>query len=687
MNARCNYPGSESSQKTSPEADVLTRLKRIEASLSRLEARGPRPDQEGRAQLLTEPLNATQGDNLTDLGYGHSPGSGKIVVEEEQSRFVEGSFWADLEEEEDEKAKQSPAHPELEDAVHTTSPAQQTPYSHDPALSLCFNGTRGGLRNLHPPPERIFTLWQLFIENVDPLLKIIHVPSTQRKILQASNSLNEISPAFESLMFAIYYSAVSSLGCARTCRNLLHEERAELLDRYRFGVEQGLASANFMSSPKLFSIQALTLFLICARHHTERTLVWSLTGLAIRLATKLGLHRDPDSLGLSPFVSEMRRRLWWQIVILDVLTAEENDIDASIHEHTFDTKFPANVNDQELDLNMTAPVTSDMRRTEMLFAFQRFEISYGARKVLFSDKFAHDNGYEKMSLAAKNEYLDKLYRDLDAKYFSNYDSNIPICFMTQTASRLVLAKMKLTIYHPARNSSSAMLKSSLPDLIKSSIDIVEHIQILRGHESYKRWVWLFQRYVEWDAVAFLLRSLSVCPQAELASKAWKLIDSFFETWSGRVPSGSIIRRWQRLEALKARAEANRDSGNGRATSEGVEVVQMAQESQARILSVRPHEESSDFGGDDSSNQVAVETTQPNEAEHWAPSQSLFTQSDEPVLMRGPDMSSFPDNHLTSYEYSHPANVSTWRLDGIAYPADDGPSWVMDIDDHQFDSWF
>jgi hypothetical protein len=38
------------------------------------------------------------------------------------------------------------------------------------------------LHLLRPSQPRIFILWQLFLDNVDPLLKIIHVPTMQRQI-------------------------------------------------------------------------------------------------------------------------------------------------------------------------------------------------------------------------------------------------------------------------------------------------------------------------------------------------------------------------------------------------------------------------------------------------------------------------------------------------------------------------
>jgi hypothetical protein len=44
----------------------------------------------------------------------------------------------------------------------------------------------------------------------------------------------------------------------------------------------------------------------------------NMISLLVRLATRLRLHRDPAELGYLPSESEDRRRLWWNIVELDV---------------------------------------------------------------------------------------------------------------------------------------------------------------------------------------------------------------------------------------------------------------------------------------------------------------------------------------------------------------------------------
>jgi hypothetical protein len=47
-----------------------------------------------------------------------------------------------------------------------------------------------------------------------------------------------------------------------------------------------------------------------------------MTGVAVRLGQTMGLHRDGITLGLSPFETEMRRRLWWHLVHLDFRAAD-----------------------------------------------------------------------------------------------------------------------------------------------------------------------------------------------------------------------------------------------------------------------------------------------------------------------------------------------------------------------------
>jgi len=73
------------------------------------------------------------------------------------------------------------------------------------------------LRPLHPLPSQIPFMWQVYQENVDPILKILHVPTTTKLIREVRTSLDNLTPSTEALMFSIYYAAITSLDEDEVC--------------------------------------------------------------------------------------------------------------------------------------------------------------------------------------------------------------------------------------------------------------------------------------------------------------------------------------------------------------------------------------------------------------------------------------------------------------------------------------
>lgn len=56
-----------------------------------------------------------------------------------------------------------------------------------------------------------------------------------------------------------------------------------------------------------------------------------MTGLLVRISHYLGLHRDGSQFKyLTPFEVEMRRRVWWVVVLLDVRASEDQGTDITI---------------------------------------------------------------------------------------------------------------------------------------------------------------------------------------------------------------------------------------------------------------------------------------------------------------------------------------------------------------------
>lgn len=76
---------------------------------------------------------------------------------------------------------------------------------------LGYRSSDVDLRKLHPLPSQIPFIWQVYVENVDPLVKILHVPTMNAIIRKIRSDMDSLTPALEALMFSIYYAAITSL--------------------------------------------------------------------------------------------------------------------------------------------------------------------------------------------------------------------------------------------------------------------------------------------------------------------------------------------------------------------------------------------------------------------------------------------------------------------------------------------
>ena len=117
--------------------------------------------------------------------------------------------------------------------------------------------------------------------------------------------------------------------------------------------------------------------------HSETHCLGSIT---VRIAQALGLHRNSCYVGFSLFQSEMRRRLWWAICVIDSGLAMDRGSDSVILKGSFNTNLPLHINDEDIWLGGPEEVPEREHFTDMTF---RYGTSY--HKLTFSLSIsAHD---------------------------------------------------------------------------------------------------------------------------------------------------------------------------------------------------------------------------------------------------------------------------------------------------------
>jgi hypothetical protein len=114
---------------------------------------------------------------------------------------------------------------------------------------------------LHPEQVQIFRLWQIYLDNVNPLLKVTHTPTLQARIIDAASNLASIKPPLAALMLSIYCVAILSLA-EEECLSMFDAPRERLLTKYQLGCQQALTSCGFLRSNDRDCLTALYLYLV-----------------------------------------------------------------------------------------------------------------------------------------------------------------------------------------------------------------------------------------------------------------------------------------------------------------------------------------------------------------------------------------------------------------------------------------
>ena len=127
-------------------------------------------------------------------------------------------------------------------------------------------------------------------------------------------------------------------------------------NKYRCLTAQSLLRADFLK-PSSHTIETLILHLHgeYARNRDADVGIWVLVGMIVRLAMRMGYHRDSKLFSnVTPFQGEMRRRIWTFVRQSDLLFSFQLGLPSMIRLGDCDTALPGNYYDDDLFEDMKA---------------------------------------------------------------------------------------------------------------------------------------------------------------------------------------------------------------------------------------------------------------------------------------------------------------------------------------------
>ncbi|KAJ5137205.1 hypothetical protein N7526_003438 [Penicillium atrosanguineum] len=395
---------------------------------------------------------------------------------------------------------------------------------------------------------QIQTLWCIYQKNVVPLIAVLHLPTAARIFEDASKGFS-IDSAREGLLLSICFAAVVSVDPEQLRSELGLEYQAALRD-YEMAVHQALSRAEFIKSPEIFTLQAAVPYLLCARVDGDTRLVWVQSAVIIRLAQSQCIHRDGKKIGLAPFETEIRRRLWWHICILDMLCSEDQGVDMQIRPGTFDTRFPSNVDGADLKPHMLELPPERKGFADITLCIMN---SFMINEVHLSTQPLNSVA----SLQDRRDLIKSVGATLHERYLDHFNLGIPIHWVFATIVRLYLSKAWVSEHKQLPSSGLHGPRSEYQSSVfRTAVELVEFAYFLQTNDVTTQWGWLCRSYKQKEVIAYILDEISTRPNDPETNRAWEVVTKTTSLWmqcssgAGRVPEEPLLELIQRADMLR-----------------------------------------------------------------------------------------------------------------------------------------
>ncbi|KAL6915248.1 hypothetical protein FSST1_013008 [Fusarium sambucinum] len=260
-----------------------------------------------------------------------------------------------------------------------------------------------------PSPVHVFRLWQIYLVRVDPLTKIVHVPTLQPYVTMAATDADCLPLNYQCLFYAVSLMAIVTLDKSE-CQELLGMPRGYLLQELMTHTRHALFQFDLFKNNDMTILQALVLFMISLQAHGDKQTAHILSDVVLCIAINMGYHRDGGFLNLTPFETEMRRRIWWQILLQNANLTGMGQI---TFQGVFDTKEPQNFNDVDLFPGSTRPIEPRDEPTEMGFVLI---INRVMRFVMDSRQFIANN--DTSHVIQRFLELDQALQEVERRYIN-----------------------------------------------------------------------------------------------------------------------------------------------------------------------------------------------------------------------------------------------------------------------------
>ncbi|PYH49627.1 uncharacterized protein BP01DRAFT_387792 [Aspergillus saccharolyticus JOP 1030-1] len=217
------------------------------------------------------------------------------------------------------------------------------------------NNPISDLRSSIPAKDVCDELVRCYMDTFEPVYRILHLPNFQKGYQQFWEE-----PSAKVTPFLVKLILVLAIGTTFHPRRSKAgtEHDTQLIQSWIYAAQWWLTGPTERLTSSLEGIQAFCLLLLARQMGTLGPSIWLSPGSLLQAATAMGLHLDSASFpSLSPYMAEMRARLWTTVLELTIQCSLDTAVPLIIPAST-NSKPLCNLNDKDLDPEMKQATTA-----------------------------------------------------------------------------------------------------------------------------------------------------------------------------------------------------------------------------------------------------------------------------------------------------------------------------------------
>ena len=302
----------------------------------------------------------------------------------------------------------------------------------------------------------------------------------------------------------------------------------------------------------------------------------------MRIAQRLGLDNEATFAKCSVLEAEMRRRLWWSLVMFDNRMCEMSHYGSSSLTPIWRCNLPSNLNDADLRGEMReAPKPYD-RPTEAIFVAIRCEVGDFIRHSSFHLDLTNP-AMKPLARRSQHGAVTEaeemvMFADmLEDKYIRLCELENPLHFVAAWSTRGFVARIRLLEHYAASSRSTTPVTDEHRDAaVGHALRMLKCDTELMTAPHVKRFVWFAHVHFPAPAYIHIIQDLKKRPLQSQADKCWAAMGSNYEArfkheHPGMNPFFGILTNII-LQAWQVREKALADNDQPLGTSSMVEDI-------------------------------------------------------------------------------------------------------------------